>query len=162
MLKLFFSIKFITLSVCLLSVPNSLTASSSSELSFLLNFCTVTCCQKCNPIICPLCSKEFSQRNDICPCTKEGSQQLLSVSTKSPLTITTNISMVSSKVPICRPSCCPRKDCTKSSCPACYKKLAKSPKLCPCVNTGKWSFYDVMTRRFNIILGEFSERNYKD
>ena len=39
-------------------------------------------------------------------------------------------------VPLCRPSCCPRADCTKTTCPSCYARMRKSPTLCPCVNTG--------------------------
>ena len=41
-------------------------------------------------------------------------------------------------VPLCRPSCCPRADCTKTTCPSCYARMRKSPTLCPCVNTGGW------------------------
>ena len=42
----------------------------------------------------------------------------------------------SKDIPLCRPSCCPNKSCTKQSCPLCYAKMRKYPTLCPCVNTG--------------------------
>jgi len=42
-------------------------------------------------------------------------------------------------VPLCRPSCCPRADCTKASCSACYARMRRTPDLCPCVNTGRFS-----------------------
>ena len=44
-----------------------------------------------------------------------------------------------SPVPLCRPSCCPRASCTKSSCPSCYRRLARNSDACPCVNTGQYS-----------------------
>ena len=39
-------------------------------------------------------------------------------------------------IPLCKPSCCPQPDCDKTTCPGCYAKMRKYPKLCPCTNTG--------------------------
>ena len=43
----------------------------------------------------------------------------------------------SSGIPLCKPSCCPDPNCTKSTCPVCYDRMRKYPGQCPCVDTGR-------------------------
>ena len=63
-------------------------------------------------------------------------------------TITSSLpspSASSSPVPVCRPSCCPRAECNKQTCPGCYKKMVTSPEQCPCVNTGQNNHWTQMS-----------------
>ena len=39
-------------------------------------------------------------------------------------------------VALCRPACCARADCTKATCPLCYRRMLAAPELCPCLDTG--------------------------
>ena len=39
-------------------------------------------------------------------------------------------------VALCRPACCARADCTKTTCPLCYRRMLAAPELCPCLDTG--------------------------
>ena len=39
-------------------------------------------------------------------------------------------------VALCRPACCARADCTKTTCPLCYRRMVAAPELCPCLETG--------------------------
>ena len=48
-------------------------------------------------------------------------------------------------MPVCRPSCCPRVECNKQTCPGCYKKMVTSPEQCPCVNTGQNNHWTQMS-----------------
>ena len=64
-----------------------------------------------------------------------------------------------SRIPLCRPSCCPRADCTKTTCPRCYRKMVKYPESCPCVDTG-WNHLYWGIIAFYDLLGAYSDRNY--
>eukprot|EP00092_Neocalanus_flemingeri_P053135 GFUD01062353.1.p1 GENE.GFUD01062353.1~~GFUD01062353.1.p1 ORF type:complete len:184 (+),score=34.49 GFUD01062353.1:89-640(+) len=126
----------------------SLTISNSSVPS-----CTITCCQNCTGTICTVCYQKYGNKPDICPCVTQGSEIQASSQAKpnaetisppyflnNPLSLlTADLSTGDGKVPICRPSCCPHATCTKSSCPACYKRYARNVAACPCVNTGSFS-----------------------
>ena len=106
--------------------------------------CTTTCCQSCSGPICPVCYQRYAHKQDICPCVN--STQITNNTVSSLKNIDENLIIRSSaqtsdseKVPICRPSCCPRTSCTKYSCPSCYRKMIRNRKTCPCVNTGRLS-----------------------
>ena len=63
------------------------------------------------------------------------------------------------RVSLCKPSCCPRSNCTKKTCPECYSLMVTSPDTCPCVDTGIHKI--ILVTMFNIyITGSISERQY--
>ena len=117
--------------------------------------CIITCCQNCTGVICSVCYKKYSNRPDICPCVSSSNTRFQPKPTqrsemnptlinleravmmnKDPLHKSSKQSTSPVQVPICRPSCCPRANCTKSSCPSCYRRFARNAASCPCVNTG--------------------------
>ena len=54
-------------------------------------------------------------------------------SSASALSSSPSISFRFSRLSSCKPSCCPNKSCSKSSCPLCYRKFRKNPQSCPCL-----------------------------
>jgi len=127
--------------------------------------CRPSCCPRsdCTKMTCPSCYARMRRVPSLCPCvdieetaeTHLSQQQSNAIlednisSVQNTLTDITNdddnVTQVTTPrlVPLCRPSCCPRADCTKLSCSSCYARMRRAPDLCPCVNTG-----------------QFSERNY--
>ena len=150
--------------IVLLFVFPATTSISNSNTKFPTTFpstsastpsCIITCCQNCTGAICSVCYKKYSNRPDICPCVPSSTTrsqpkpkqraETTPTSTnleravmmdKDPLNKSSKQSTSPVRVPICRPSCCPRANCTKFSCPSCYRRFAKNAASCPCVNTG--------------------------
>ena len=126
--------------------------------------CRPSCCPRpdCTKLTCPSCYARMRRVPGLCPCVDIGeggphlSQQqshadvrddslnsvqniLTDISEEDDGVTSVSVTSVTTPrlVPLCRPSCCPRADCTKLTCPACYARMRRTPDLCPCVNTGQ-------------------------
>ena len=123
--------------------------------------CRPSCCPRpdCTKLTCPSCYARMRRAPNLCPCVdiREEKEAHLSQQ-QSPtdiredsdssvqnilteLTEDDDVSVTSVTtprlVPLCRPACCPRAECTKLTCPSCYARMRRTPDLCPCVNTGQ-------------------------
>ena len=125
--------------------------------------CRPSCCPRadCTKLTCPSCYARMRRAPNLCPCVdireeEEGEgahlsqqqsptdiredsvssvQNILTELTDDDVSVT---SVTTPRlVPLCRPSCCPRAECTKLTCPTCYARMRRTPDLCPCVNTGQ-------------------------
>ena len=123
--------------------------------------CRPSCCPRpdCTKLTCPSCYAKMRRVPSLCPCVnieEEGphlsqhqshndvrednlsSVQNILTDIREEDDGVTSVSVTTPRpVPLCRPSCCPRADCTKLTCPGCYARLRRTPDLCPCVNTGQ-------------------------
>ena len=123
--------------------------------------CRPSCCPRsdCTKVTCPSCYARMRRVPSLCPCvdiqqteethmsqqqSHDDIQEDNISSVQNTLTDITDdeddgVTQVSTPrlVPLCRPSCCPRADCTKLTCPSCYARMRRTPDLCPCVNTGQ-------------------------
>ena len=128
-------------------------ASEDVKESKIITKCRPSCCPRadCTKLTCPSCYARMRRVPSLCPCVDiqdtEGAQSQRQNNISSvqitPIDVTEvedyGVTQVTTPrlVPLCRPSCCPRADCTKLSCPSCYARMRRTPDLCPCVNTGQ-------------------------